>query len=70
MSAAYADLGREVAHIVHTSVTDGLNSAALASEAAVRGALKEESKRAKPRSALISGLQRELRRREKQKGKS
>lgn len=65
MSARYAMWGREVALIVHTSVQDGLQSARTASDTAVRLAIKEESKRTQPRTALITGLQREQRRRAK-----
>lgn len=61
---------RLVDAIVHTSVHDGLLSATCAGVPTIRRAIKEESKRAKPRTALINGLERELRRRARQKGKS
>ncbi len=53
--------------IVFTSVSDGLVSAAHASVADVERAIKVEAQRDNPRSALIEGLQRELRRRDKSK---
>lgn len=61
---------RAVDRIVYSSVGDGLVSAKHASDAEVERAIKLEAQRGKPRSALITGLQRELRRRDKQKGKS
>jgi hypothetical protein len=67
-SEAFAD--RAVDGIVYSSVGDGLISARHASDAVVERAIKVEAQRDKPRSALITGLQRELRRRDKQKGKS
>lgn len=71
-SEAFADrvAARAVNLIVYTSVSDGLASAKHASDAEVQRAIKLEAQRDKPRSALITGLQRELRRRDKQKGKS
>ena len=52
--------------IVHTSVADGLVSATYATPATIRKAIAYEKRRGKrSRSALISGLERELRRRVK-----
>jgi len=51
-----------VADIVHTSVQDGLCSATYATPASIRKAIAYERRHGK-RSALITGLERELRRR-------
>ena len=53
-------------YIVHTSVQDGLSSAEDASDAAVRRAIAHEKRHGK-RTALITGLERELRRRAKER---
>lgn len=57
-----------VSSIVHTSVQDGLCSATYSSEATIRKAIDHERglKRG-GRTALITGLERELRRRAKRK---
>ena len=62
----YAALGL----IVHTSVSDGLTSARHETTATIKAAIQSEQDKANPRSALITGLQRELRRRGKSKAKS
>ena len=53
-----------VSYIVHTSVQDGLCSATYATPATIRKAIAYE-KRNRKRTALITGLERELRRRAK-----
>lgn len=53
-----------VAGIVYTSVSDGLCSATYATPAAIKKAIAYEKVNGR-RSALITGLERELRRREK-----
>lgn len=58
---------RAADYIVHTSVDDGLCSARSCSPAAIRKAIAREAAKAEPRTALITGLERELRRRAKEK---
>lgn len=57
-------LSETVANIVYTSVQDGLCSAGYASAAQIKKAIAYERRHAK-RVALITGLERELRRRAK-----
>lgn len=58
-------LPRGVRFIVFTSVDDGLSSAATATEKDILVAFEMERNRDHPRSSLLKGLQRELRRRRK-----
>lgn len=55
---------RDIGFIVHTSVQDGLSTAALENEATIRKAIRYERRNGK-RTALITGLERELWRRAK-----
>jgi len=55
---------RAIDFIVHTSVQDGLCSATYATPATIKKAIAYEKRHSK-RSALIGGLERELRRRAK-----
>lgn len=55
-----------VSFICHTSVQDGLTTAALESDAVIRKAIAYEKSHGK-RTALITGLERELRRRAKER---
>lgn len=57
-------ISSRVSFIVHTSVQDGLCSATYESPAVIRKAISYERAHGK-RSALIAGLERELRRRAK-----
>jgi len=54
--------------IVHTSVADGLCSAGHATPVTIKKAIAYEKRHGK-RTALITGLERELRRRQKGKAK-
>lgn len=51
--------------IIYTSVQDGICNATFATPARIRQAIAAEKCRKQPRSALITGLERELRRRAK-----
>jgi hypothetical protein len=55
---------RDIDFIVYTSVADGLSSAAHASPATIKRAIAHEKRNGK-RSALIQGLELELRRRQR-----
>lgn len=61
-----ARLSETVCDIVYTSVYDGLVNASYASPASIRKAIAHERRNSK-RSALITGLERELRRRAKKR---
>lgn len=58
-------LPRGVRLIVFTSVDDGLSSATRATEQDILLAFEVERDKDQPRSSLLNGLQRELRRRKK-----
>jgi len=58
------ELSEAVADLIYTSVSDGLTSATYATPATIRKAIAHERRNGR-RTALITGLERELRRRAK-----